>query len=244
MTESEVRKMYVDRAISFFGAVQGDAQHKEIVDTYNSYLPHPRGYTLKMTDPWCAPFVSACAILTDLSDIVPIECSCSEQIKMLKNNGRWEERDDYVPSPGDLIYYDWDDNGKGDCTGAPEHVGIVVKTDGGMIQVIEGNKGSAHVVGYRDISVNGQYIRGFGLPKFSSKAATTMVCCQILKRGSKGEAVKSLQTLLNFRLGSRLDIDGSFGPKTLIAVNDFQKKCLIEVDGSVGPITWGRLING
>ena len=36
---------------------------------------------------------------------------------------------------------------------------------------------------------------------------------------SKGESVKALQVLLNLRLGSRtepLDIDGSFGAKTLV----------------------------
>ena len=39
---------------------------------------------------------------------------------------------------------------------------------GGAIKVIEGNKSNA--VGYRDLAVNGKYIRGFVTPKYSSKA--------------------------------------------------------------------------
>ena len=41
------------------GAVRGDAVHKQIVDAYNSYLPHPRGYKLTYTDDYCAATVSA-----------------------------------------------------------------------------------------------------------------------------------------------------------------------------------------
>ena len=31
--------------------------------------------------------------------------------------GCWQENDAYVPSPGDAILYDWQDNGIGDNTG-------------------------------------------------------------------------------------------------------------------------------
>ena len=37
-----------------------------------------------------------------------------------------------------------------------------------LIKVIEGNKSNA--VGYRELAVNGKYIRGFVTPKYSSKA--------------------------------------------------------------------------
>jgi len=64
--------------------------------------------------------------------------------------------------------YDWHDSGKGDCTGAPEHVGIVTRVSGSSIRVIEGNKSNA--VGYRNIRVNGRYIRGYCLPDYAAKA--------------------------------------------------------------------------
>ena len=78
------------------------------------------------------------------------------------------ENDAYTPSAGDMILYDWDDNGVGDNTGSADHIGIVVSVSGGVIKVIEGNKSNA--VGYRDLAVNGKYIRGFVTPKYSSKA--------------------------------------------------------------------------
>lgn len=59
---------------------------------------------------------------------------------------------------------------------------------------------------------------------------------KILKRGSKGNEVKELQILLN-RVGYNLDVDGSFGPKTVVAVKDFQRKNNLVVDGIVGKNT-------
>lgn len=71
----------------------------------------------------------------------------------------------------------------------------------------------------------------------------------VLKKGAKGEEVKALQTLLNLRLANSkdwapLDIDGSFGGKTLDAVIRFQAMCGLEPDGSVGKDTWKALIGG
>ena len=62
----------------------------------------------------------------------------------------------------------------------------------------------------------------------------------VLKEGSKGEDVKDLQRLLNkYKYG--LIVDGIFGPKTKIAVADFQKSKDLIVDGVVGPQTWSAL---
>lgn len=61
-----------------------------------------------------------------------------------------------------------------------------------------------------------------------------------LRRGSKGEEVRELQTLLA-KDGSSLQIDGIFGIGTLSAVKSFQKKHNLVVDGIVGPKTWKEL---
>lgn len=247
MTEAQLRKKYIDCAKDYYGAVMGDRRHMEIVDAYNSFTPHPRGHKLTASDNWCAAFVSAISVLCCMTDIIPVECSCNEQIKLWQQLGRWEENDKHIPSIGDLLYYDWDDRAdfaQIDNKGVVEHVGIVVWTSGSDILVLEGNKGTkTRVVGYREMNVNGRYIRGYGCPDFASKAMpeTCSATLPVLIRGSKGEAVSSLQWLLNL-YGAALAIDGSFGPATDAAVRDFQRGAGLDADGSVGPMTWAALI--
>lgn len=61
---------------------------------------------------------------------------------------------------------------------------------------------------------------------------------QTLKKGSKGEEVRVLQSALH------LHIDGIFGPLTEEAVKEFQKEHNLQVDGIVGPKTWAVLTGG
>ena len=164
--ESELRQHYVDTLRGWIGRKENDGSHKLIINTYNSLKPLPRNYAVTYTDPWCAATVSAAAIEAGLTDIIPRECSCARMIALFQKMGRWMERDDYTPLPGDVIFYDWQDSGKGDNTGAPDHVGVVEKVTDGLIAVIEGNYHDA--VGRRSIAVNGKRIRGYGLPDYAS----------------------------------------------------------------------------
>lgn len=171
MTELEVRQKVVSTAKQYLGCKESDGSHKKIIDIYNSHKPLARGYAVKYTDAWCATYVSAIGILCGYTDIMFTECGCGAMIQLYQNAGRWQERDDYVPSPADIIMYDWDDSGSGDNTGGADHVGIVVSVSGSTIQVIEGNKSNA--VGYRTLTVNGRYIRGYCLPNYAAKATSS-----------------------------------------------------------------------
>lgn len=62
-----------------------------------------------------------------------------------------------------------------------------------------------------------------------------------LRKGSKGESVKELQTLLNEKGFDCGKVDGDFGTKTLSAVKAFQKANGLVVDGVVGKNTWAAL---
>lgn len=62
----------------------------------------------------------------------------------------------------------------------------------------------------------------------------------ILKLGSTGSAVKTLQTLLN-KLGCGLVVDGEFGSKTDAAVRKFQSANDLVVDGEYGPLSKAKL---
>ena len=153
-------------ARGWLGCKESNGTHKKIIDVYNAHKPLARGYKVKYTNSWCATFVSACAIKCGYTDIIPTECSCNQMINGFKKIGRWCEDDAHVPSPGDIIFYDWQDNGVGDNKGSSDHVGIVEKVEGNTITVIEGNKNDA--VARRTIKVNGKYIRGYGLPKYDT----------------------------------------------------------------------------
>lgn len=58
----------------------------------------------------------------------------------------------------------------------------------------------------------------------------------LLKKGSKGDAVKQLQTLLGCRP------DGDFGPTTERMVKEWQSKHGLVADGIVGDKTWAALV--
>ena len=171
MTENQLRQKVVKIAVSYLGCKEADGSHRKIIDLYNSHKPLARGYAVKYTDAWCSTFASAVAIAAGLTDIIPTECGCEKHIALFKKLGAWVENDAYVPKPGDYIFYDWQDGtnyATTDDTGAADHVGIVTEVNGSTITVIEGNMSDA--VGYRHIAVNGRYIRGYGVPKYASKA--------------------------------------------------------------------------
>jgi hypothetical protein len=167
--EKQNRANIVAIAQGFLGCKESDGSHKKIIDIYNAHKPLARGYTMKYTDAWCACFVSVVSIQAGTTAVMPTECGCGPMIELYKKLNRWEENDAYTPNPGDVIFYDWQDGtsyATTDNTGAPDHVGIVVSVTGSAVKVIEGNKSDA--VGYRNLTVNGRYIRGYGLPDLSA----------------------------------------------------------------------------
>lgn len=168
---SYLRNKIVDQAKSWIGHKESDGSHKEIIDVYNGHTPRARGYKVQYTDAWCATFVSACAIKCGYTEIIPTECSCQQMIALYKKMGRWVENDAYVPSPADVIFYDWQDNGVGDNTGHSDHVGIVEKISGNVIVIIEGNYSNS--VKRRTLKVNAKNIRGYGVPKFDESTAAS-----------------------------------------------------------------------
>ena len=94
------------------------------------------------------------------------KCSrCGSMVRLFKQLDSWDESDARIPNPGDIIFFDWDDNGYGDNTGFPGHVGIVEKVVGSTVTVIDGNN-KDDAVGRRTIEINGRFIRGYGVPKY------------------------------------------------------------------------------
>lgn len=232
----------VEQAKAWLGCKESDGTHKPIIDLYNAHKPLARGYKVKYTDAWCATFVSAVAVKLGYTDIIPTECSCNKMIELLKKKGIWVEEDARTPKPGDILFYDWDDAGKGDNTGRSDHVGIVEKVSGDTITVIEGNYQNA--VKRRTLKVGGKYIRGYGVPRYHKEEVCCNVNITVLKKGVKGEEVKAMQILLmgyGYSCGSK-GADGSFGGATDKALRAYQKDRKLSVDGSCGGKTWASLL--
>ena len=187
------KELIVKQAEAWLGCKESNGTHKPIIDTYNAHKPLARGYKVKYTDEWCATFASAVAIKCGATDIIPTECGCPQMIELFRSKGSWQEKDDYVPAPGDFIFYDWEDNGKGDNTGRPNHVGIVQKVVGSTIYVIEGNYSQA--VKIRTIKVNGKYIRGFGCPKYAANLKTTTEIAKEVIAGKWGNGAARKKAL-------------------------------------------------
>lgn len=244
-TRSEI----VSLAQSWVGLKEADGSFVKILDIYNSQPKLPRNYKLKLTDEWCAGTASALAIACGATDIIPVEVSCGELIELAKAKGIWVENDAHVPKPGDFMLYDWQDSGKGDNKGWPDHIGIVEAVVCNDITIIEGNYKNA--VSRRSKEVDGMNIRGYITPHYDAepvKPAETEKDCtvklKVLKRGAKGNAVKSLQHLLmayGFNCGG-YGADGSFGPGTENALRSYQKTHGLTADGVCGPATWAKLL--
>ena len=163
MSESAIRERVVAEAKKLLGVKEGTAEHKRIVDIYNTLPKLPRGYRLSYNDPWCAATMAYIGIVLGISHVILPECSCAKMIELYKAQGRWMEADDYVPDLADIVMYDWDAK-KGECTGAPEHTGMVVGKEGKTLQVLEGNY--ANRVKLREIPLEYVKVRGYCLPDY------------------------------------------------------------------------------
>lgn len=167
MTENELRAWVCAVAKAWLGRKEADGSHREIIDVYNAGRV-PGSYAMTYTDPWCAAFVSAVGMKAGCGDIIIPNVACDPMIGAYEACGGWREEDDYNAQPGDLIFYDWQDDGIGDNRGSSDHVGLVVDNDGRNITVIEGN--CSDMVKYRTIPINGRNIRGFAVPDYKKKA--------------------------------------------------------------------------
>ena len=105
---------------------------------------------------WCACFVSWCADQAGLiqKEAVPKFSVCTDGVAWFQAKGKWQSGGS-VPTPGTIIFFDWDHDG------ASDHVGIVESCDGTTVHTIEGNSGDA--VKQNSYTVNSQSILGYGL---------------------------------------------------------------------------------
>ena len=116
---------------------------------------------------WCAMYASFCIRYAGISGM-PLDANCPNWIRQLAERGLYHDESDYTPEAGDLIFFDWNDDGSSD------HVGIVVEVNGEKVKTIEGNSGDT--VAYHTYNLSNVTIQGYGsLPRQLTEAERAAV---------------------------------------------------------------------
>src|SRR5699024_8779333 len=145
-------------ARSYVGMQQGDGRHRDLINKYNTVKPLPVGYPMKVTDDWCAAFVTVIGDLAHASKYIGRECGVQRFVAIFKNKGIW--RGLAKPIPGDIVVFDWQKNGWAD------HIGFVEAVNGNMITTIEGN--TSKQVARRTYPWNDWQVAGYARPEYPS----------------------------------------------------------------------------
>lgn len=158
-------KEYVPHVLRYyvFGRIPAGIGNKAIVQVALSQegnkggQPYWSWYGYSGRVSWCACFVSWCADQCGYIDSgeIPKFSSCANGASWFRSKGRLKDRS-YVPSPGDIIFFDW---GAG-----VHHVGIVVDVSNGRVNTIEGNSGDT--VRRRSYKIGDSRIYGYGVYAF------------------------------------------------------------------------------
>lgn len=165
-------KEYVSHVLRYyvFGRIPTGTGSTAIVQVALTQLGNEGGepywswYPFENHVEWCACFVSWCADQCGYleSGTIPKFSLCSDGADWFKGNGQWQDRN-YEPQSGDLIFYDWGNDG------ITDHVGIVEKVENGMVYTVEGNTSDADhrngdVVAQHSYPVGSHFIYGYGVP--------------------------------------------------------------------------------
>lgn len=141
--ESYGDKQYVPHVLRYYslGRIPNGAGNQAIVqvalaqegnggDTYWRWY----GFTSRVS--WCACFVSWCGEQCGYleSGVMPKFSLCSDGVKWFQEKGQFKDGS-YVPAVGNIIFFDWGDDGSID------HVGIVESVGKGNVNTVEGNSG-------------------------------------------------------------------------------------------------------
>lgn len=126
--------------------------------------PYWRWYGFTERVGWCACFVSWCANECGYIDAgtFPRFSGPEWGVYWFKQRGQWLDRQ-ATPSPGMIIFYDWDSPETGGQDGVTDHVGIVSHVDGNTIYTIEGNSVGDRCL-ERSRMVGHYEIMGYGVP--------------------------------------------------------------------------------
>ena len=188
----------------WLGWSEANGKYRQIIDIYNSHKPLARGYRVQYSDPWCDATVSAAFITAgDVSIIGGTECGVYDHVILFKRAGIW--RGKQKPIAGDIIVFDWQQDGVGD------HIGIVEKIDGDTVTTLEGNYKDS--VARRVIGWNDHTILGYARPKYGTDSKDVTASESADKFDPKIAGTYEAKSKANMRDGassSTFDVIGTF----------------------------------
>ena len=206
--------------------------------------------------PWCVIFIWYLFKEANASDLFyggNKVASCSSVMSYAQKHNQWITSG-YLP--GDLVILDFPNTSY-----ETDHIGIVKEVSGKVLITIEGNtspddsgsQSNGGMVCQKERSLSlvlgayrPQYENGVSLtPTKTTGVKSISVTAPEIGTGAKGNAVESLQILLNAFVSAGLDVDGIYGPKTKEAIKAYQSlypsKCG-KADGICGKNTWNCLL--
>lgn len=139
--------------------------HKGGTPVMDSETPYYTKYGEAYGNPnghWCAYFVLWCAKQANIPTSVICQSSacgsCRYFINWFKSNYAWKDSS-YTPQQGDIIFFDWEQDG------AADHVGIIQAVQGNTIYTIEGNTGGVNGYAVMERERNTS-VFGYGVPNY------------------------------------------------------------------------------
>lgn len=83
---------------------------------------------------------------------------CPGGVHWFEDRALWQDAGGYVPAPGDIIFFDWEQDGESD------HVGIVEYVEGDYVHTVEGN--TSNSVARRSYRLDSSSVIGYGTPMY------------------------------------------------------------------------------
>lgn len=213
----------------------------------NNYTKYWRDiYPAYQGQPWCACFVTWVFVIAFgkamaqklLKHYPYVYCPTMADLFTLNAN----------PKVGDIVIFKHN--------GVFTHTGIVIKVSGDQFWTVEGNtSGGSTIIANGGAVCRKTYFNSnlpgtkFITPDYSKvqeiknegNDTPSISASSILKIGSNGSAVKTLQKNLNTLIKAKLTVDGEFGTATYNAVIKFQTKYKLTADGIVGENTQKKI---
>lgn len=155
----ELAQKWYDRFHGYNGNSSEGSGNTDITKIALKELGNPGGqkfwswYGYHSRVEWCATFVSWCGNQAGL-DFEKF-AYCPTGINNFKAKKKWAEKGT-EPKEGYIVFFDWEGDGVSD------HVGLVVKCEGGNVYTVEGNSNDA--VREQKYTVNSSLICGYGIP--------------------------------------------------------------------------------